>query len=52
MRLSGDTGARNILQRHRDEVYLVDIPDHEAPDIDTPADIVKLRESIEAGGKQ
>jgi molybdenum cofactor cytidylyltransferase len=40
--LSGDAGARRLLELHRDEVAAVPLPDGEEPDVDTPEDLARL----------
>lgn len=42
--VTGDTGARPLLERHRDWVTLVDVSEHRRPDdLDTLADYAALR---------
>ncbi|HWQ62441.1 MAG TPA: nucleotidyltransferase family protein [Negativicutes bacterium] len=54
MALAGDTGARELLVAHPDEVISVPVPDERVfLDVDTPADyeeIVRVYETINAGG--
>ncbi|MFQ5677192.1 MAG: NTP transferase domain-containing protein [bacterium] len=41
--LAGDVGARSILMQHPHEVATIEIPPEESLDIDTPADLEKMR---------
>jgi len=44
--LSGDTGARDVLQRHKNRVHLVPLADTRAlTDLDTPEDWAAWRDS-------
>lgn len=45
--LAGDRGFGSILARHPELVRFVDVPGAN-PDVDTPADLARLAESIEA----
>jgi len=43
--LEGDTGARPVLTRHRDETVTCDVPERSIPlDLDTPEDIERARQ--------
>jgi molybdenum cofactor cytidylyltransferase len=43
--LGGDTGARPVLARHRDEIVTCDVPERSIPlDLDTPEDIERARQ--------
>ena len=47
--LTGDTGARPIIDRHRDQVQLVDASEYHRPDdIDTLEDYERIRRAFEA----
>ncbi len=43
LQLYGDVGARSVLKRHSDALAVVDIPEEEALDVDTPEDLERLR---------
>jgi molybdenum cofactor cytidylyltransferase len=43
--LEGDTGARPVLARYRDEIVTCDVPERSIPlDLDTPEDIERARQ--------
>ncbi len=45
LELTGDVGARPILERHRDQITLVDVSSHSRPgDIDTVDDFAAIRQ--------
>jgi len=46
LQLSGDRGARSVLESHRKELATVDIPEEEAFDIDVQEDIVKMEQTF------
>jgi molybdenum cofactor cytidylyltransferase len=47
--LTGDTGARPLIEQHRDQVRLVDVSEHSRPDdIDTHEDYERIRRDFEA----
>ena len=53
LELAGDTGARPLLERHKDQITLVDVQDHHRPDdIDTMEDYERLKEMFAARQKR
>ena len=53
LEVTGDTGARPLLERHRDQITLVDVSDRRRPDdIDTLADYEALKEQFETRREQ
>jgi CTP:molybdopterin cytidylyltransferase MocA len=48
--LSGDTGARDLIERSRSLVAFVDVDSPMPPDVDTAADLERLRAGIDAMG--
>lgn len=51
-RLTGDTGARPLLERHASEVYLVDVRAHRRPaDLDTWEDYERLQAEFERASR-
>lgn len=48
--LRGDTGARDLIERSRSHVAFVDVDSPVPPDVDTTADLERLRAGIDAVG--
>jgi len=48
--LRGDTGARDLIERSRSQVAFVDVDSPMPPDVDTAADLERLRAGIDAMG--
>ncbi|NIR53045.1 nucleotidyltransferase family protein [candidate division KSB1 bacterium] len=45
--IEGDVGARSVLKRHSDNIAVVDIPEEESLDVDTPQDFEKIRSLLQ-----
>jgi molybdenum cofactor cytidylyltransferase len=48
-RLSGDAGARSLIQRYPDQVAEVRLSPSAAADVDTPEELARLRAAVEEG---
>ncbi|HEX3723093.1 MAG TPA: nucleotidyltransferase family protein [Nitrolancea sp.] len=47
--VGGDTGARPLIERHREQVRLVDVSEHSRPDdIDTLEDYLRIQRAFDA----
>lgn len=40
--LSGDRGGRSVIEKHKDDLILVEVPAEELADVDTPGDILTV----------